>query len=51
MVMKQDGTFLLMSEDEITQLRNLGKIKTIQPKAFQGRTFDYTQKPIRVLIE
>jgi hypothetical protein len=51
MVMKQDGSFMVMSEDELAILRKAGKIKTIQPKAFQGKTLDYTQKPIRVLIE
>ena len=51
MVMKEDGTFLLMSEEELTPLRKAGKIKMVAPTAFKGRTLDYTQKPIRMLVE
>ena len=51
MVMKEDGTFLIMSEDELATLRKAGKIKMVTPTAFKGQTLDYTQKPIRMVVE
>lgn len=51
MVMKEDGSFMVLPEDELASLRKAGKIKMVNPTAFKGQTLDYTQKPIRVLVE
>jgi hypothetical protein len=51
MVMKEDGTFIILSEEELAPLRKAGKIKMVTPTAFKGQTLDYTQKPIRMLVE
>jgi hypothetical protein len=51
MVMKEDGSFMVLSEDELAPLRKAGKIKIVNPTAFKGKSLDYTQKPIRMLVE
>jgi hypothetical protein len=51
MVMKEDGSFIVLSEDELASLRKAGKIKIVNPTAFEGKSLDYTQKPIRMLVE
>jgi hypothetical protein len=51
MVMKEDGSFIVLSEDELASLRKAGKIKIVNPTAFKGKSLDYTQKPTRMLVE
>jgi hypothetical protein len=51
MVMKEDGSFIVFTAEELEPLQKAGKIKLVQPTAFKGKTVDYTQKPIRMLVE
>jgi hypothetical protein len=49
MVMKSDGSFVLFSPGEVTDLVNNGKITIEYPKTMGGRVADLTQKPVLVL--
>ena len=51
MVMKRDGTFVIFTDDELTTLKQAGKIKVEHPMAFHGKIMDLTQKPVMVLVE
>jgi hypothetical protein len=51
MVMKKDGTFVIFTEEELTPLKQAGKIKIENPMAFGGTIMDVTQKPVMVLVE
>lgn len=51
MVKMPDGTFQLYEEEELTNLKKMGKIKLEKPKAMGGQVADITQKPILVLVE
>ena len=51
LIKKMDGTFVLLSSEEVQQLSRQGKIQMEYPKSKGGRIADLTQKPIKVLIE
>lgn len=52
MVMKPDGaTFEVMTGAELEPLKKTGKIKMVQATAFGGKSTDFTQKPIMMLVE
>ena len=51
MVKKTDGSFVLLSSEEVKELNQAGKIKIEYPKSKGGRIADLTQKPILILAE
>lgn len=51
MVMKQDGTFMVLTGEELAPLKKAGKIKLKKATAFGGQTIDYSQKPVMTLVE
>lgn len=49
---KPDGTFILLTQDELNVLKKAGKIGIEQPpKVMGGKVTDFSQKPILVLKE
>lgn len=51
MVKKPDGTFMLVSDAELAQLKKENKIGVEVPKTMGGKFTDLTQKPIIILKE
>ena len=52
LVMNTDGvTFQVFTEQELTQLKQEGKIAVQMPKAMNGKVTDVTQKPIMMFKE
>jgi hypothetical protein len=51
MVKKPDGTFMLVSDAELAQLKKENKIGVEVPKTMGGKFTDLTQKPIITLKE
>ena len=51
MVKKSDGTFMVVDDIELQQLKSAGKIDVEVASAMGGKTRDLTQKPILVLKE
>jgi hypothetical protein len=51
MVKKADGTFILLTPQELADLKKENKITLEYPMAMGGRVADVTQKPIMVLRE
>jgi hypothetical protein len=51
MLKKQDGSFMLVSNEEMMVLRRENKIGVESVKAMGGKVADLTQKPILVLKE
>ena len=51
MVMETDGSFVLFSAEEVSKLKNEGKIKIEYPMSKGGRIADMTQKPALVMRE
>jgi CRISPR/Cas system CMR-associated protein Cmr3 (group 5 of RAMP superfamily) len=51
MVKKPDGTFMLVSDAELAQLKKENKIGVEVPKTMAGKFTDLTQKPIIILKE
>jgi hypothetical protein len=51
MLKKQDGSFMLVSNEEMMVLRRENKIGVENVKAMGGKVADLTQKPILVLKE
>ena len=49
MVKKSDGTFMIVDQRELTQLKRDNKIGVEIPKAMGGKVNDLTQKPVLVL--
>ena len=51
MVKKPDGSFMLVTDEELMVLKRENKIGVEIPKAMGGKVPDLTQKPIMVLKE
>lgn len=51
MVKKSDGTFMIVDDRELNQLKKDNKIGVEIPKAMKGRVVDLTQKPVMILKE
>jgi len=51
MVKKSTGGFVLVSDNELDELKKSNRLTYETPKAMGGRTVDFTQKPIWVLKE
>jgi CRISPR/Cas system CMR-associated protein Cmr3 (group 5 of RAMP superfamily) len=51
MVKKPDGSFMLVSDAELAQLKKENKIGVEVPKTMAGKFTDLTQKPIIILKE
>lgn len=51
MVKKPDGSFMLVSDEEMMVLRRENKIGVENVKAMGGKVADLTQKPVLVLKE
>ncbi|KAL3894673.1 MAG: hypothetical protein SGARI_007666, partial [Bacillariaceae sp.] len=51
MVKKPDGTFMVVSDAELAELKAQGKIGVEKATAMGGKVADVTQKPILVLKE
>ena len=51
MIKKADGTFMIVTDEELDALVKDNKIGIEYAKAMGGKVMDYTQKPIRVLKE
>lgn len=49
LVKKSDGTFVVMDELEIEEMKNQNRITLEIPKTKGGQVVDYTQRPIMVL--
>ena len=50
-IKKQDGTFMTVTDSELSELKKANKIKIENARAMNGKVVDYTQKPIMVLVE
>ena len=51
LIKKPDGSFVVVTEDELAALRRDNRLTTVMPKAMAGQVTDYTQKPILMLRE
>jgi len=51
LVKKPDGSFMVVSDKELEELRSRNKLGIEMPKAMGGKVTDVTQKPILVLKE
>lgn len=51
MVKKPDGTFMVVGDAELQDLKKQNKIGVEIPRAMGGKVSDLTQKPIMVLKE
>ena len=51
MVKKPDGTFMVVTDVELADLKSQGKLGVENAKAMGGKVMDVTQKPIMVLKE
>ena len=51
MVKKSDGSFMVVSDEELMVLRRENKVGVENVKAMGGKVVDLTQKPILVLKE
>jgi hypothetical protein len=52
MVMKTDGSsFVVLTGEELEPLKKAGKIKMVQATAFGGKTVDFSQKPVMMMVE
>ena len=51
MIKKPDGTFMLVSDAELAQLKKENKVGVEIPKTMGGKFTDLTQKPIITLKE
>jgi hypothetical protein len=49
MIKKSDGTFMVVDDAELEQLKKANKLTLEYPKAMGGKVVDLTQKPIVVL--
>jgi hypothetical protein len=46
LIKKPDGSFVVVTQDELAALRRDNRLTTVMPKAMGGQVTDYTQKPI-----
>ena len=51
LVMKPDGTFMAVDDEELAQLKKDNKLTVEIPKTMGGRFTDLTQKPINMMKE
>lgn len=51
LVKKSDGTFDLLDDVQLAELKKANRIKLEKPMAMGGKVQDLTQKPILVLVD
>jgi hydrogenase maturation factor HypF (carbamoyltransferase family) len=49
LVRRQDGTFVVVTDEELAVLRRENRLTTVMPKAMGGQVTDYTQKPVLMM--
>jgi hypothetical protein len=51
LVKKTDGTFMIVDDSELEELKRANKLTIEIPKAMGGRVTDLTQKPVLIMRE